>query len=249
LLHVYQTAAKVCEFVLPSLNGLLAALETSSLEFQSRDFADLVSHSNPFLSSETSEHIRQAITVIKQDTTNSYAYRVLMQYADEGIVLSSNRVVLQVLTVKRNMIGCLIKAHLEKAHNKEKSPAPTAPTSTGFDEVWVSLLTTPVRVSAVGSVDLTKIMRTEYIMSLQFFADMRSFANELLAQGNVSYEFYYTEIMGISLQLASLASVYIHELDDVLPSHISTCLFNKVRDEEFWIHAAALDCSAFLGIK
>lgn len=234
---------------MPSLNGLLAALETSSLEFQPRDFADLVSHSNPFLSSETSEHIRQAITVTKQDTTNSYAHRVLLQYAGESIVLSSNRVVLQVLTVKRNMIGCLLKAHLDKAENKDKPTTPASPAFVGFDDVWNTLLTTPVSVNAAGPVDLTKVMRTEYIMSLQFFADMRSFANELLAQGNVSYEFYYTEIMGISLQLASLASVYIHELDDVLPSHISTCLFNQVRIEEFWIHAAALDCSAFLGIK
>ncbi|KAG0207549.1 phosphatidylinositol-4- kinase, partial [Mortierella sp. NVP41] len=246
---ISDNAAKVCEFVLPSLNGLLAALETSSLEFQAHDFADLVSHSNPFLSSETSEHIRQAITVIKQDTTNSYAHRVLLQYAGESIVLSSNRVVLQVLTVKRNMIGCLLKAHLNKAQDKDKATAPSSPASIGFDDIWNSLLTTPVTVSASGPVDLIKVMRTEYIMSLQFFADMRSFANELLTQGNVSYEFYYTEIMGISLQLASLASVYIHELDDVLPSHISTCLFNQVRIEEFWIHAAALDCSAFLGIN
>lgn len=251
-------ANKVCEFVLPSLNGLLAALETSSLEFQPRDFADLVAHSNPFLSSETSEHIRKAISVIKLDTTNSYAHRVLSQYAGESIVLSSNRVVLQVLTVKRNMIGCLVNTHLAKASAKDdqaeatsdrKGKKSVAPADVTFDDIWTTLLTTPVKLGNPGSVDLTKIMRTEYIMSLQFFADMRSFANGLLAQGSVSYEFYYSEIMGISLQLASLASVYIHELDDVLPSHISACLFKEIRIDEFWIHAAALDCSAFLGIK
>ncbi|KAI1320618.1 phosphatidylinositol-4- kinase [Mortierella claussenii] len=252
-------ADKVCEFVLPSLNGLLAALETSSLEFESRDFADLVSHSNAFLSSETSEHIRQAISVVKQDITNSYARRVLTQYAEESIVLSSNRVVLQILTVKRNMIGYLINAHLIKTQSKDKADGPVEDRSkekahqplihVAFDDIWTTLLATPVKVSATGAVDLTKVMKTEYVMSLQFFADMRSFANGLLAQGSVSYEFYYSEIMGISLQLASLASVYIHELDDVLPSHISACLFNQVRIEEFWIHAAALDCSAFLGIN
>ncbi|KAG0096965.1 phosphatidylinositol-4- kinase [Podila epicladia] len=219
-------ADKICEFVLPSLNGLLAALETSTLEFEPRDFSNLVSHSNAFLSSETAESIRRAILQVKQDSNDTYAGRVLTQYAGESIVLSSNRVVLQVLTVKRNMIGCLIHSQLPKTPPSTKEKTATH-----------------------GPVDLTKIMRTEYIMSLQFFADMRSFANELLAQGNVSYEFYYSEIMGISLQLASLASVYIHELDDVLPSHISTCLFTQVRVEEFWIHAAGLDCSAFLGIN
>ncbi|KAG0043332.1 phosphatidylinositol-4- kinase [Gryganskiella cystojenkinii] len=247
---ISDNAEKVCEFVLPSLNGLLAALETSTLEFQPRDFADLVSHSNPFLSSETSEHIRKAISVVKQDSNNSYSRRVLSQYAAESTVLSSNRVVLQVLTVKRNMIGCLINAHLVKTpvtDTPEKTRAVSA--NMTFDDIWSTLLTTPVKMDPTSQVDLTKIMRTEYIMSLQFFADMRSFANELLAQGNVSYEFYYSEIMGISLQLASLASVYIHELDDVLPSHISTCLFTQIRIEEFWIHAAALDCSAFLGIN
>jgi len=193
-------AEKVCEFVLPSLNGLLAALETSTLEFHPRDFADFVSHSNPFLSSETSEHIRRAISVVKQDSNNSYARRVLSQYATESTVLSSNRVVLQVLTVKRNMIGCLINAHLHKAKSADplEKEHPTSVHQT-FDDVWSTLLTTPVKIDATGQVDLTKIMRTEYIMSLQFFADMRSFANELLAQGNVSYEFYYSEIMGISL--------------------------------------------------
>ncbi|KAF9328773.1 phosphatidylinositol-4- kinase [Podila minutissima] len=220
-----ESADKVCEFVLPSLNGLLAALETSTLEFEPRDFSNLVSHSNAFLSSETAESIRRAILQVKQDSNDTYASRVLSQYAGENIVLSSNRVVLQVLTVKRNMIGCLI-------HSQRPKTPPSKETAA-----------TP------GPVDLTKIMRTEYIMSLQFFADMRLFSNELLAQGNVSYEFYYSEILGISLQLASLASVYIRELDDVLPSHISTCLFTQVRVEEFWIHAAGLDCSAFLGIN
>jgi len=49
--------------------------------------------------------------------------------------------------------------------------------------------------------------------------------------------------------LASLASIYIHELDDVLPSHISNCLFNSVRKDEFWIHNAALDCSGVLSLN
>ncbi|KAF9436833.1 phosphatidylinositol-4- kinase [Entomortierella beljakovae] len=243
-----SNAEMVCGFVLPSINGFLAALETTSFQFQPKDFADLVSHSNAFLSSENSEHIRQAVTAIKQDATNSYARRILSQYAAEDNVLSSNRVVLQVLTIKRNVIGCLIKSHLTSLNEEATEDKPINDV-VSFDEVWSTLLKTPVKVATTGLVDLTKVMRTEYIMSLQFFADMRKFANDLLAQGNVSYEFYYSEIMGISLQLASLASVYIHELDDVLPSHISKCLFNQVRTEEFWIHAAALDCSAFLGIN
>ncbi|KAF9414220.1 phosphatidylinositol-4- kinase, partial [Podila epigama] len=43
--------------------------------------------------------------------------------------------------------------------------------------------------------------------------------------------------------------VYIHELDDVLPSHLSNCLFNQPRVEEYWIHTAALDSATFLGIN
>ncbi|KAG0234712.1 phosphatidylinositol-4- kinase [Actinomortierella wolfii] len=262
-------AEKVCSFVLPSLNGLLAALETSTIKFQPRDFGDLVSHSSQFLSSDTAEHVRKAISIVKQDTTNSYARRILSQYANDGTVLSSNRLVLQVLTVKRNMIGCLIASHIHDSSNgsssaghgksladdsgsddeKPTTQAKVAKHAEGlaFDDIWTMLLSQPVRIKHTG--ELTKVMRAEYIMSLQFFADMRTFANELLAQGSISFEFYYSEIMGISLQLASLASVYIHELDDVLPSHISTCLFNNIRVEEFWIHAAALDCSAFLAIN
>ncbi|KAG0256287.1 phosphatidylinositol-4- kinase [Actinomortierella ambigua] len=270
-------AEKVCSFVLPSLNGLLAALETSTIEFHPRDFSDLVSHSSQFLSSDMAEHVRKAISLVKQDTTNSYARRILSQYANEGTVLSSNRLVLQVLTVKRNMIGCLIASHIHRGALSPSSPAghsggksladdsgsddekPTAAVAQTnkaatkaegeltFDDIWTILLSQPVRIKRTS--ELTKVMRAEYIMSLQFFADMRTFANELLEQGSISFEFYYSEIMGISLQLASLASVYIHEVDDVLPSHLSSCLFNQIREEEFWIHAAALDCSAFLALN
>lgn len=200
-------------------------MENSALNFQPRDFADLVSHSNAFLSSETSEHIRKAIDIVKQDTANTYARRVLTQYARESIVLSSNRVVLQVLTVKRNMIGSLIASHIAKTedivdsvavqelrvkHNFEFSSDDEKPTlsteanesqssTQSFDDTWTSLLAAPVAIASAGQGNLTKVMRAEYIMSLQFFADMRSFANELLAKGNVSHEFYYTEIMGVSL--------------------------------------------------
>ncbi|KAF9190169.1 phosphatidylinositol-4- kinase, partial [Haplosporangium sp. Z 767] len=267
------SAAKVCEFVLPSLNGLLTALETAAFEYEPRDFADLVSHSSAFLSSATSEHIRKAIDTIKNESSDSYARRVLSSFARKSIILSSNRIVLQVLTVKRNVIARLIEAHLAKTqhvnghvqHAREFSndveiPSVNAVTKTSssgniaslssFDDIWTEFMSKPVKLTSVaGQMNLTKIMRAEYIMSLQFFSDMRVFANDLLAKGGVSHEFYYSEIMAISLQLASLASVYIHELDDILPSHISNCLLNQVRADEFWIQNAALDCSALLGIN
>jgi len=197
VLFKLTTVDKVCGFVLPSLNGLLAALETSSFGFQPRDFADLVSHSNVFLSSESSEHIRQAIASVKQDIQNSFARRVLSQYAAESVDLSSNRVVLQVLTVKRNMIASLLHTHLVKAQAENQADGATESVTKSSDEIafsdiWNALLNNPVGVSAPGAVDLTKIMRTEYIMSLKFFEDMRSLTNELLSQGS-------SEIMGISL--------------------------------------------------
>ncbi|KAG0309234.1 phosphatidylinositol-4- kinase [Dissophora globulifera] len=275
-----DNATRICEFVLPSLNGLLAALESSSFEFEPRDFAALVSHTSVFLSSDTADRIRKAVDTIKQETANSFARRVLVNYARHNVILSSNRIVLQVLTVKRNMIARLINSHVVKestqnvngqhdnvvealivqdklrseySSDDEKPSATVVDTGAvstkleSFEDIWSSLLLTPVRIAFAQ--DLTKVMRAEYIMSLQFFADMRQFADDLLTKGSISQEFYYTEIMGISLQLASLASVYIHELDDVLPTHISNCLFNNVSREEFWIHTAALDCSAVLGVN
>ncbi|KAF9436184.1 phosphatidylinositol-4- kinase, partial [Entomortierella beljakovae] len=273
-LALSSDATKVCEFVLPSLNGLLAALETTSFAFEARDFAAFVSHASPFLASESTNKIREAIEAIKSDVSNPFARKVLVNYARESIILSSNRVVLQVLTVKRNMIARLVGSHIpqskadeveelsiQNGHSQERSEdeKPSIASSDdkvsagsieSFDDIWIALMQAPAKVTSVsGQIDLTKTMRTEYIKSLQFFADMREFANELLEKGSVSHEFYYSEIMGTSLQLASLASLYIHELDDVLPSHVSQCLFNEVRADEFWIHSAALDCSAVLGIN
>ncbi|KAF9919852.1 phosphatidylinositol-4- kinase [Linnemannia zychae] len=280
-----DNATKVCEFALPSLNGLLTALESSNFEFESRDFANLVSHSNPLLSNNTSEHIRKAIDTITQEPSTSYARRVLSAYARDNILLSSNRVVLQVLTVKRNMIARLIKVNttrvelieeqqveadvqslaleskarhtLEYSCEDEKPSVhaeftikqPTTATQ-DFEAIWTSLLSNTFKRTAVaGEADLTKVLRAEYIMSLQFLADMRMFANDLLAKGSVSGEFHYREIMSVSLQLASLSSIYIHELDDVLPTHISNTLLNQVRTDESLIHRASLDCAAVLGIN
>ncbi|KAF9906504.1 phosphatidylinositol-4- kinase [Linnemannia zychae] len=280
-----DNAAKVCEFVLPSLNGLLTALEASKFEFESRDFADLVSHSNALLSSSTSEHIRKAIDTITQEPSTSYARRVLSTYARDNILLSSNRVVFQVLTVKRNMIARLIDINIAKVHltgeeqfeadvralalegkarhtleysSEDEKPTPhaqatiekSATSTQSFDNIWTSLLSKAFQRTAVaGQTDLTKVLRTEYIMSLQFLSDMRMFANDLLAKGSVSNEFYYREIMSVALQLASLASLYIHELDDVLPTHISNSLFNDVRTDESLIHRTSLDCATLLGIN
>ncbi|KAF9355760.1 phosphatidylinositol-4- kinase [Mortierella sp. NVP85] len=273
-LVVSDDAAKICEFVLPSLNGLLTALETSTFEIDTKGFAAMGPHLSAFLSSATADHIRQAVEkTTKQESGSSYARRVLVSYARESVILGSNRVVLQVLTVKRNMIARLINSYVTKErhvnghvngnHTREHSnddEKPSAvphsseePSSLGvalesFDDIWSLLLSEPVKIKQEAT-QLTKIMRADYIMSMQYFADMRKFANELQATGVVSHDFYNSEIMGVSLQLASLASVYIHELDDVLPSHISNCLFDQVRKEDFWIHAAALDCSNVLGIN
>lgn len=227
--------------MLPSLNGLLTALESSKFEFESRDFADLVSHSNALLSNSTSEHIRKAIDTITQEPS-SYARRVLATYARDNILLSSNRVVLQVLTVKRNMIARLIEANTAKVQlteeqkveadvealalegkarhtleysSEDEKPSvhtvidvlPSTTAAQSFEAIWTSLLSKAFKRTAVaGQADLTKVLRTEYIMSLQFLSDMRMFANDLLAKGSVSSEFYYREIMSVALVSAFLSS-------------------------------------------
>jgi hypothetical protein len=216
------------------LNGLLTALEDSKFEFESCDFANLVSHSNTLLSNNTSEHIRKAIDTITQEPSTSYARRILSTYARDNILFSSNRVVLQVLTVKRNMIARLIDANIAKTyladeqvetdmqalvhegkarHTLEYSSEDEKPTAHAhvdvkesvidahpFDSIWASLLSKAFKRTAVaGQTDLTKVLRAEYIMSLQFLSDMRMFANDLLAKGSVSNEFYYREIMSVAL--------------------------------------------------
>lgn len=251
LTRPHNLAVKVCEFVLPSLNGLWTAFENTTLSFGQKDFADLVAHSNAFLSNETSEHIRDAIDTIKQESANIYARRVLAQYARESIVLSSNRIILQVLTVKRNMVGRIIDAQLSQGpettiglnghvqpqrngkhvieHSEDEGPSQNAtpsstaslvPVSVGsktFDDIWTALLANPAkRNTTSGQIDLTKVMRTEYIKSLQFFADIREFANELLTKGSVSHEFYYAEIMGISLVLAAPIALTLFSKEPLL---------------------------------
>jgi hypothetical protein len=251
-------ADKVCEFVLPSLNGLLTALESSKFEFESRDFADLISHSNALLSNSTSEQIRKAIDTITQEPSTTYARRVLAIYARDNILLSSNRVVLQVLTVKRNMIARLIEANTAKVQlteeqtvdanvealalegkarhtleysSEDEKPSvhaevavkPSTTAAQSFEAIWTALLSKAFKRTAIaGQTDLTKVLRTEYIMSLQFLSDMRMFANDLLAKGSVSSEFYYREIMSVALVNTVLVAQYFFPRKPLLPGLVST---------------------------
>jgi hypothetical protein len=49
--------------------------------------------------------------------------------------------------------------------------------------------------------------------------------------------------------VASLASISLHELDDVLVGHIIECLFEEPLDPSPWRYVSALDAAVLLAIK
>ncbi|CAO3608584.1 unnamed protein product [Cunninghamella echinulata] len=95
-----------------------------------------------------------------------------------------------------------------------------------------------------------KNMRAFYVSSVGYYRDVRDNLN-IVKDGaeDKSETFYLTGIMGTSLHVAALASVYLQEVDDVLVTHIIDCLFLDSNIHDPWIYAAALDAAALLALN
>ncbi|CAO3599597.1 unnamed protein product [Absidia cylindrospora] len=103
-----------------------------------------------------------------------------------------------------------------------------------------------------GSNTLTKRnLRSMYVTSMEYYQDLR---NEIMATkksgvSKPSQTHYMMVIMGTSLHVAALASVALHQLDDVLIGHIIECLFIVFEGSNPWVYVAALDSAVLLAIN
>ncbi|KAI8996972.1 hypothetical protein BDB01DRAFT_769342 [Pilobolus umbonatus] len=248
-------------FILPSLSGLSKALQLSPFLYKPHQLLTLCRKGQSLIRDDTLDIIRIAITSCLKDAEESaYSRRVLARYWEDGAPLSSNRVVHDLLIVLRNISARVI------AHTY-----PTSKTTTPIilpndklsklnltheiDSAWSILMQNIARKihpeqPTEKEIQLGKTLKNVFAMSLNYYEDIRKFAERSIQEGNKwALDAYMHEIMGTSLHVAALTSVYLNEVDDLLIEHITECLFDIPNIPDSWVHIASLDATVLLAIN
>ncbi|CEP08014.1 hypothetical protein [Parasitella parasitica] len=241
-------------FILPSLAGLSRALQLSPYLYRPNQLLALCQNTQPLIRDDTLDLIRIAITSCLRDAEGTaYSRRVLARYWEDGIPLSSNRVIHDLLIVFRNVL-----ARVLVCMQPSKDTATPLVVSQDrlcklylpqdVEEMWSTLM--QQRLKHEQDPQLCKSLRHVYSMSLGYFEDIRKFAEKSVHEGRKwAPDAYMQEIMGTSLHVASLTSVYLGQVDDSLVDHITECLFDVPHVADSWIHIASLDAAVLLAIN
>ncbi|KAI8081307.1 uncharacterized protein BX664DRAFT_340096 [Halteromyces radiatus] len=96
-----------------------------------------------------------------------------------------------------------------------------------------------------------KNLRKLYATSMSYYQDVRMNMDTKESNGNKTKMKtpYMLEIMGTSIQVATLVSIALHLPDDALVGHIADCLFSDSRYVDTWIYVSALDSAVLLAIN
>ncbi|KAI8079556.1 uncharacterized protein B0P05DRAFT_541070 [Gilbertella persicaria] len=244
----------IVSFCLPSLAGLARALQVSPYLHQPHQLQSLCENIQPLFVDSTLDHIKAAIDgCLKQSDKTSYSRRVLASYWEAGIPLSSNRIIHDLLIILRNVTARVI-ADDYAALPVEHTSTSQLHLTTHIEHAWSGLM----KKVAGGfrpqddQVDqkLNKNLRGAYVMSLGYFDEIKRYAERRENEGKAwSLDSYMREIMGTSLQVAALSSVYLHQVDDVLISYVDECLFELPTGNKTWVHVASLDTAVLLAIN
>ncbi|KAF7723837.1 phosphatidylinositol-4- kinase [Apophysomyces ossiformis] len=238
-------------FLLPALAGLARALQLSPYLHKPNQLLALCQNTQPLIQDETLDHIRVAITTcLKEHDATAYSRRVLQRYWEEGVPLSSNRVVHDLLIVLRNVAARVITDYSESTNSTiSQKRYKSLHLTKDIERAWSTLMRNTAKVNEKSEL-LKKNLRGVYVMSLAYYEDIRKYAEKSAQDGKKwAPDAYMQEILGTSLHVAALSSIYLHEVDDVLINHISQCLFDVPQVADPWVHVAALDAAVLLAIN
>ncbi|CAO0794100.1 unnamed protein product [Mucor circinelloides] len=241
-------------FILPSLAGLSRALQLSPYLYRPNQLLALCQNTQPLIRDDTLDLIRISITSCLRDAEGTaYSRRVLARYWEDGVPLSSNRVIHDLLIVFRNVLARVL-IHMKPTKDtvtplvvpKERFSKLYLPQD--IEEIWAQLMQQPAKIEA--ETQLSKTLKHVYLMSLGYFEDIRKYAEKSIQEGRKwAPDAYMQEIMGTSLHVSSLASVYLNQVDDSLIDHITECLFDVPHVADSWVHIASLDAAVLLAIN
>lgn len=191
-------------FILPSLAGLSRALQLSPYLYRPNQLLALCQNTQPLIRDDTLDLIRISITSCLRDAEGTaYSRRVLARYWEDGVPLSSNRVIHDLLIVFRNVLARVL-IHMKPTKDtvtplvvpKERFSKLYLPQD--IEEIWAQLMQQPAKIEA--ETQLSKTLKHVYLMSLGYFEDIRKYAEKSIQEGRKwAPDAYMQEIMGTSL--------------------------------------------------
>ncbi|CAG8472314.1 2360_t:CDS:10 [Dentiscutata erythropus] len=236
-------AEYICTVVLPMLNGLFRAIQSSNFPWHCNEFESFAHQSQALVHNDCLQEIGKIIDTIahSSDPAHVYIKKFLARYQSQGYPLSTNGIILGLTMVMRSM---LTRAIFVLSHPDDAFGLMT------FKDVWGIVVCNKVVISLPVTDYVKKALRRTYVMSLQYFAELSIILDKLVAQGNdCPPALYAREIMAASLDVAAMASVFLHEVDDELISKLTTSLFNVPQTPDVKVQAAALDSATLLALN
>ncbi|KAI8581455.1 hypothetical protein K450DRAFT_233176 [Umbelopsis ramanniana AG] len=235
-------------FLLPSLAGLSKALQESPYLYRQNQLLHIIQNTQPLIQNETLDHVRYAIdTCISERQSDDYCREIAKKYWDDKQPLSNNRLIYDLLVILRNVTGRMVTG-------QEPTKGQKALNFTDTCNILADSASKIMRPSSADASEkdqqLSKAMRGVYVMSLGYYEDVKELDNSTSSEIKASSsEAYMAGIMASSLHVAVLASVYLHEVDDILMDHISDCLFHPSVITTQSVIEAALDVATILAVN
>ncbi|CAG8689893.1 17249_t:CDS:10, partial [Rhizophagus irregularis] len=224
-------------------NGFFRAFQTSHLPWHCNDFESVAHQTQSLVNNDCLQEVGQIIDTVIQslEPQHYYAKKFLSRYQHRGSPLSSNGIILDITTMMRNMLA---RAIIASNHYDDSV------TSMTFKEIWEMLVKSKANIHIAVTDYVRKALRKIYVMSLQYFTELTGLLDNLVAQGNdYPSSLYVREIMATSLDLAAIASIYLHEVDDVLISKLTASLFNVPQTPDVKVQKSALDATTLLALN
>lgn len=162
----------------------------------------------PLIIDQTLDSIRDAIAACLQiGDDDSYSRRVLANYWEAGMPLSSNRIIHDLLIILRNVTARVIALSTPKPEHIGQNELNKLHLTTNIEGAWSVLMkkvaegvTPQDEVLSEMDKKLNKNLRGVYVMSLGYFDDIRKYAEKRENEGKRwSPDSYMKEIMGTSL--------------------------------------------------
>ncbi|CAG8451375.1 73_t:CDS:10 [Funneliformis mosseae] len=233
----------ICTVILPLLNGFFRAIQSSHISWNCNDFEFVALQTQLLVSNDCLQEVGQIIETVLQSSEPRYYYakKFLMRYQYRGSPLSSNGIIFGITIMMRNILARVIIV----SNNKDDSV-----TSMTFKEIWDALVKCKANIPIPVTDYVRKTLRKTYVMSLQYFAELTKLSNNIVAQGNdYPSSLYVREIMAASLDLAAIASVYLHEVDDELINKLTASLFTVPQTPDVKVQTSALDAITLLALN
>lgn len=231
LISVQHLADYTVSFILPSLAGLARALQVSPYLYKSVQLQSICENMHPLIVNQTLDNIRNAIdTCLSDHDEDSYSRRVLANYWEAGMPLSSNRIIHDLLIILRNVTARVIAVTKPEKGSIDQKDLKKLHLTTNIEHAWSDLMKKTAggirpEETEAGEMDkkLYKNLRGIYVMSLGYFDDIKKYAEKRENEGKAwSRDAYMKEIMG-----TSLVSTYLNRLIARLVltyiQHIASC--------------------------